>query len=56
MAKETMKLDLPRFFKACNPSRVLAINKLEEQKYYIDFSSVRGRFKSIEELNFTPIA
>lgn len=41
MAKETMKFDLPRFFKACNPSRVLAINKLEEQKYYIDFSSVR---------------
>lgn len=37
-----MKLDSPRFFKACNPSRVLAVTKLEERKYYIDFSSVRG--------------
>lgn len=37
-----MKLDLPRFYKACNPSRALVAGKAEDQKFYIDFSSVRG--------------
>jgi len=32
-----MILDLPRFYKACNPSQ-----PLKDQRYYIDFSSVRG--------------
>lgn len=37
-----MKLDLPRFYKACNPSRALVAGKPEDQKLYIDFSPVRG--------------
>ncbi len=37
-----MNLDLPRFFKACNPSRALVASKSEDKKFYIDFSSVRG--------------
>jgi hypothetical protein len=37
-----MKLDLPRFYKACNPSRALVVGKPDDRKYYIDFSSVRG--------------
>ncbi|NEP11853.1 MAG: ATP-binding protein [Symploca sp. SIO2C1] len=32
-----MTLDLPRFYKACNPSQ-----PLKDQQYYIDFSSIRG--------------
>lgn len=39
---KAMKLDLPRFFKACNPSITLNFGNDEERKYYIDFSSVRG--------------
>jgi hypothetical protein len=37
-----MKLDLPRFFKACNPSKTLDMSNQEDRQYYIDFSSVRG--------------
>jgi hypothetical protein len=37
-----MNLDLPRFFKACNPSKTLDMTNEEDRKYYIDFSSVRG--------------
>ncbi|MBD2744371.1 ATP-binding protein [Coleofasciculus sp. FACHB-1120] len=36
-----MKLDLQRFYQACNPSP-LNMGNTEERKYYIDFSSVRG--------------
>jgi hypothetical protein len=44
-----MTLDLRKFFQATNPSRTLAVENEEDQKYYIDFSSVRGG-KIIEEL------
>ncbi len=37
-----MSLDLPRFFRACNPSRTLSIGNAEDKAYYIDFASVRG--------------
>lgn len=37
-----MKLDLPRFFKACNPNKTLAVGNEEDRQYYIDFSTVRG--------------
>lgn len=35
-------LNLPSFFKACNPSKTLSIENPEDRKYYIDFSPVRG--------------
>lgn len=44
-----MTVDLIKFFQATNPSRTLVIENPEDQKYYIDFSSVRGG-KIIEEL------
>ncbi|KST70360.1 P-loop NTPase fold protein [Mastigocoleus testarum] len=44
-----MTIDLRRFFQVTNPSKTLAIENLEDQKYYIDFSSVRGG-KIIAEL------
>jgi AAA ATPase domain len=47
-----MKLDLVRFFQACNPSKTLVISKPEDRQYYIDFSKVRGA-KIIEELGRT---
>ena len=37
-----MKLDLSKFYKACNPSRALVANKADDQKFYIDFAPVRG--------------
>lgn len=42
-----MKLDLPtldlsKFYQACNPSKTLIVGNPEEQKYYIDFATVRG--------------
>lgn len=37
-----MVLDLHKFYQATNPSKTLAVEKAEDQKYYIDFSSVRG--------------
>lgn len=47
-----MGLDLPRFYKACNPSKPLTAGKTEEQQYYIDFSAVRGS-KIIQSLKRT---
>ncbi len=44
-----MTLDLQKFYQACNPSKTLAVENIEDRKYYIDFSSVRGG-KIIEEL------
>ncbi len=37
-----MALDLPRFYRAANPSRPLRLVQAEDRQYYIDFSSVRG--------------
>jgi hypothetical protein len=37
-----MGLNLPRFYRACNPSKPLVVGENEDQQYYIDFSSVRG--------------
>ena len=47
-----MGIDLPRFYKACNPSKPLMMGKSEDRQYYIDFSSVRGS-KIIESLKRT---
>ncbi len=44
-----MGLDLQKFYQATNPSQVLKADSPEDQKYYIDFSEVRGG-KIIEEL------
>jgi hypothetical protein len=44
-----MTIDLRNFFQATNPSKTLAVENFADQKYYIDFSSVRGG-KIIEEL------
>jgi hypothetical protein len=44
-----MAVDLRKFFQATNPSKTLVVENIEDQKYYIDFSSVRGG-KIIEEL------
>lgn len=44
-----MTIDLQRFFRATNPSKTLVVENPNDQKYYIDFSSVRGG-KIIEEL------
>ncbi len=37
-----MKLHLPTFFKACNPSKTLDSANPQDRRYYIDFSEVRG--------------
>jgi hypothetical protein len=47
-----MALDLDKFFQASNPAKTLDVSKTEDQKYYIDLSSVRGG-KVIEELKRT---
>lgn len=44
-----MAVDLRQFFQATNPSKTLVASNPEDQKFYIDFSSVRGG-KIIEEL------
>jgi nucleoside-triphosphatase THEP1 len=44
-----MKLDLTKFYQACDPSKTLFIGNAEDRQYYIDFSSVRGG-KIITEL------
>ncbi|MDJ0900969.1 MAG: hypothetical protein QNJ55_19375 [Xenococcus sp. MO_188.B8] len=44
-----MNLDIKQFYRATNPSKTLDISKPEDQKFYIDFSSVRGG-QMIEEL------
>src|SRR4028118_10781 len=47
-----MGLDLPRFYRACNPSKPLSMGEAEDRQYYIDFSPVRGS-KIIESLKRT---
>ncbi|WP_427158567.1 P-loop NTPase fold protein [Aliinostoc sp. HNIBRCY26] len=47
-----MKLDLKRFYQACNPMKTLVVSKPEDRQYYIDFSKVRGS-KIINELGRT---
>jgi hypothetical protein len=47
-----MKLNLAKFFQACNPSKTLVVGKAEDRQYYIDFSKVRGG-TIIEELGRT---
>lgn len=47
-----MGIDLPKFYRACNPSKPLSMGEAEDRKYYIDFSSVRGN-KIIESLKRT---
>jgi AAA ATPase domain len=42
-------IDLRAFYQATNPSKTLAFDNIEDQKLYIDFSTVRGG-KIIEEL------
>jgi hypothetical protein len=42
-------LDVRNFYKATNPSKTLDITNTQDQKYYTDFSTVRGG-KLIEEL------
>ncbi|MEM7773753.1 MAG: ATP-binding protein [Cyanobacteria bacterium P01_A01_bin.37] len=37
-----MVVDIRDFFQATNPGRTLSVEKPEEKKFYIDFSSVRG--------------
>lgn len=37
-----MLLDLPRFYRAANPSRPLKVVQPEDRRYYVDFSAVRG--------------
>jgi hypothetical protein len=44
-----MKLDLTKFYQACDPSKTLVVENAEDRQYYIDFSSVRGG-KIIAEL------
>ncbi|PAX54901.1 P-loop NTPase fold protein [Brunnivagina elsteri] len=44
-----MEIDLQKFYRATNPSKTLIVENIQDQKYYIDFSSVRGG-KIIEEL------
>lgn len=47
-----MGIDLPRFYQACNPSKSLNMGAVEDRRYYIDFSPVRGN-KIIESLKRT---
>jgi hypothetical protein len=47
-----MRLDLERFFAACNPSKTLNMKNAEDNKYYIEFAGVRGG-KAIEALKRT---
>jgi hypothetical protein len=35
-------LDLPRFFRASNPSKTLVVANPDDRQYYIDFAPVRG--------------
>lgn len=37
-----MPVDLQKFYQATDPSKTLVVENTEDQKYYIDFSSVRG--------------
>ena len=44
-----MLFNVERFYQACNPSRPLMIENVDDRMYYIDFTSVRGG-KIIEAL------
>jgi energy-coupling factor transporter ATP-binding protein EcfA2 len=46
-----MTIDLQKFYQATNPSKTLRADDPQDQKYYVDFSSVRGG-KLIEELKW----
>ncbi len=46
-----MVIDVGRFYQACSPSP-LVLGNMEDRKYYIDFSSVRGG-NIIKELGCT---
>ncbi len=37
-----MTVDIREFFKVTEPNKTIAVNRPEDRKYYIDFSSVRG--------------
>ncbi|MEO9127683.1 MAG: ATP-binding protein, partial [Microcoleus sp.] len=37
-----MNLDFDKFWNACNPSESLKLGNVEDRRYYIDFSEVRG--------------
>ena len=47
-----MDINLPEFFRACNPNKTLDSSNSDDRKYYIDLSSVRGN-KIIEEMERT---
>jgi len=47
-----MVLDFQKFYRACNPSKILVVGNAEDRPYYIDFSPVRGG-KIIEALGRT---
>ncbi len=47
--KKFMRLDRAKFLRACKPNKTLVFTNPEDQKYYIDFASVRGS-EIIEEL------
>ncbi len=44
-----VKVDIRRFYRACNPSTTLDVGKPEDKQLYVDFSTVRGD-KIIDEL------
>ncbi|MEO1068889.1 MAG: ATP-binding protein, partial [Cyanobacteria bacterium J06638_6] len=37
-----MAINAGQFFRACNPSKTLNLTSPVDEKYYIDFSAVRG--------------
>ncbi len=45
-------IDLPRFYRACNPTKPLMVEREEDRKYYMDLSAVRGG-KTIDSLKRT---
>ena len=47
-----MRINLIKFYQACNPSKTLVIENAEDRQYYIDFSDVRGG-QIIEEMERT---
>ena len=47
-----MAINLGELFRACNPGKTLDLSKAEDQRYYIDFSPVRGN-NVIQELGRT---
>jgi AAA ATPase domain len=52
LREQGMELNLPQFYKACNPSYTLAVANPEDRQYYIDFSPVRGG-QIVEQLERT---